>query len=173
VAQVDRRAVPTLGRGPWHVALERLIEAAGCSAVVPMYRSALDDLVPAFPGYALVEFDVRLPAWRSLSQVRGVRGLIGPVDRPMPVVDVQAAWVLAQFGPDGVQRRPLQEAAAVPLPVGLSVRVVGGLGLGWVGTVVSSDGRSVSIEVAGRLVRMAQAGVVPMEGPGVMGPPQR
>lgn len=160
VAQVDRRAVPTLGLEPWHAALERMIEEAGCAAVVPLYRSTEDELLAAFPGYALVEADLRQPAWRRLSQVPGVRRLVGPTDRPMPVADVQAAWVLSQFGPDGVQRRPAQCAPAAALPVGVAVRVVDGLGLGLVGTVQESDGRSVVIDVAGRRVRMAQAGVV-------------
>jgi transcription antitermination factor NusG len=165
VAQVDRRAVVTLGLEPWHQTLERVIGEAGFDAVVPMYRSAEDVLVAAFPGYALVEFDVRDPAWRALPQVRGVRRLIGPTDRPMAVADVQAAWVLGQFGPDGYQRRPMEAAAAAPLPRGVWVRVVLGLGLGWSGAVLESDGRSAVLDVQGRRVRVAQAALQ------VVGPP--
>lgn len=174
VARVDRRAVRCRGQESWADALERLIGEAGWSGVVPQYRTAADVLLPAFPGYLLIEFDKRDPAWRVIPHLQGVGRLIGPdAERPMAVVDVQAAWVLAQFGPEGVQRRPLQDMALAPLAAGVMVRVVGGLGLGWTGRVLESDGRSVVLEVDGRRVKMAQAGVVlAMQGPGALGPSQ-
>lgn len=160
VAAVDRRAVRALSSETTAEALERAIREAGHSAVVPQYRTADDLLTWAFPGYMLVELDRRDPAWRSVPHLAGVRRLIGPdAERPMPIAAVQAAWVLGQFGPDGYQRRPLERAPALPLPVGASVQVVGGLGLGWRGEVVESDGRAVVVHVDGRRVRMAQAAV--------------
>ena len=152
----------------WHAALEEAIEALGFAAVVPLFyevrrnkagKVVWQGLSQAFPGYALVEMDLRHGAWRQVPRVPGVRRLIGPAEQPTPVMDVQAAFVLAQFGPDGVQRREVDASTVAPLPVGATVRVVGGLGLGWVGTVVASDGRSVSVDVGGKMVRMAQAGV--------------
>jgi transcription antitermination factor NusG len=167
--------------GPrWYVAeVTRGAEAAiawalcevGFVAVAPGYlahvpadpvrrRAAADVLRPAFPGYILVELDRRNAGWRAVCHQRGVRRLIGAdAERPTPVTWQQAAWVLAQFGPDGVQRRPAVAAALVPLPVGVRVRVVEGLGEGQAGTVLASDGRAVVLEVGGRRVRVAQAAV--------------
>ena len=70
---------------------------------------------------------------------------------------MQMAWVIAQFGEDGVQRVPAQ--AAAPLPVGCRVRVLAGPIAGHEAEVVRSNGRTVAFRWAGRLVQMAQAAV--------------
>jgi transcription antitermination factor NusG len=158
VAAVDRLAVRSEPGQGWADALECAVRAAGFDAVVPQYRTADDVLVAVFPGYGLVEFDRRDPAWRAIPHLRGVRRLIGPdVERPTPVAAIQAAWVIGQFGDGGRQRLPLERVPAAPLPVGLMVRVVDGLGVGWAGVVVASDGRSCWLDVAKRRVRVAQA----------------
>lgn len=144
----------------WAEALEHVLGRMGFAAVVPQYLDAGGVLRAAFPGYAMVEFDKRDPAWRQVPHVRGVRRLIGPdAERPVPVAAVQAAWVLGQFAAGGKQRQPVERVALVPLRIGMAARVVDGLGLGWSGTVVASDGRTVALDVAGRVVRVAQAAV--------------
>lgn len=144
----------------WAEALEHVLGRMGFAAVVPQYLDVSGVLRAAFPGYALVEFDRRDPAWRQIPHLRGVRRLIGPdAERPVPVAAVQAAWVLGQFGPDGRQRAPVERAPLVPLPIGAAARVVDGIGLGWAGVVVASDGRSAVLDVDGRRVRVAQAAV--------------
>ncbi len=160
VASVERRAARVRAGETVAEALERALGEGGWAGVVPRYRTSDDVLAWAFPGYMLVELDRRDPRWRSVPHVPGVRRLIGPdAERPMPVADVQAAWVLGQFGPDGYQRRPINSVAAPPLPLAARVKVIGGLGLGWHGEVVESDGLSVVILVGNRRVRMAQAAV--------------
>jgi transcription antitermination factor NusG len=160
VAAVDRMGVRAEAGQSWAEAWESAVQALGFEAVVPQYRTKDDVLAMAFPGYALVEFDRRDPAWRVIPHLGGVRRLIGPdAERPTPVAWMQAAWVMAQFGEHGQQRLPLERAPAVPLAVGAMVRVVAGLGVGWAGVVSASDGRSVWLRLAGRTVRVAQAAV--------------
>lgn len=170
VAQLDRRTVRTRGGEPWADAIERVVAEAGYDGVVPQFwherrhpstgQVIWQGLSLAFPGYMLVQFDRAGLGWRILPHLPGLRRLIGlDAERPLPVPASQAAWVIAQFGPDGVQRRVVEVVERAPLPVGASVRVVGGLGLGWSGRVLESDGRSVLVDVGGRRVRMAQAAV--------------
>jgi len=143
--------------GAHEVRLQQVIREAGWSAVAPQYRDADGFLVVAYRGYILVEFDIRDDCWREIAHLRGVRSLLGgEVERPRPVAMTQAAWVLSQFGDDGVQRRTVDRATLAPLPVRAAVRVAEGLGLGWSGRVVCSDGRSVVLLVDGRRVKVAQ-----------------
>lgn len=157
----------------WYVAavergsdVERRLGDAGFACVVPRYRTAQDVLAEAFPGYAIVEFDLRGDQrWRIIPQIRGVRRLIGShPERPLAVPPIQAAWVIGQFGPDGAQCRPMAPVVREPLAVGSLVRVSAGLGIGWAGVVEASDGRSVWLRVGGRTVRVAQAGVEVCDG---------
>ncbi|WP_372918689.1 transcription termination/antitermination protein NusG [Sandarakinorhabdus sp.] len=117
----------------------------------------------AFPGYILVEFDLGDPDWRRIASQRGVRQVMGAApERPSAVLPVQAAWMLAQFGPEGVQRRSTLAAQVVAEPIaeGVLVRVSAGPLQGKLGRVVTSNGRAVVLVIAGRRVKMAQVGVV-------------
>lgn len=144
----------------------------GFDALAPQYLDELpanparklprrEVLRPALPGYVIAEFDQTLPEWRRIASQRGVRRVMGSSpERPSPLQVGVAAWLIGQFGFGGVQRQAKILARAEPLEIGAVVEVVGGLGLGWRGRVVSSDGRSVVVEVEGRRVRLAQAAVV-------------
>lgn len=154
--------------------------ALGFAAVAPMFMDRLaanpirrlparEVLRPAYPGYVVVEFDAADPAWRRIASQRGVRRVMGSApERPTPLLAVQAAWIIAQFGCDGVQRRSLlgSRVVAEPLVPGAWVRVSSGPFDGALGHVVSSNGVGVVLTMAGRTVRMAQAAVE------VAGPPQ-
>lgn len=123
-------------------------------------------LLLAFPRFVFVEADVREPAWRRIATRRGVKRLLGgEAERPQAVPAEEMAWVISQFGEDGVQRRVPDAAGPEPLAVGRMVRVVAGPLAGHESRVVRSNGRTVWIEWAGRRVSMAQAAVK------VVGPP--
>jgi len=117
---------------------------------------------PAFPGYVLCEFDARVDPWRRLASARGVKRLMGwDAERPAPLPIGEAAWIIAQFGPAGVQLipSPVPPAGAEPLALGQWVRIVAGPFRGYEGRVRSSDGREVALVVAGVVMRMVQAAV--------------
>jgi transcription antitermination factor NusG len=149
------------------------IEALGLPALAPEYlgsqraREVLrgvvrivhrDVLLPAFPRYVFAEFDASGRGWRKIATRPGVKRLMGgDPERPQAVAPVQMAWVIGQFGEHGVQRLPSRASEA--LKVGAVVRVVAGPLDGHVATVLASNGRTVSIEWAGRPVKMAQAAV--------------
>ena len=150
------------------------IEALGVVALVPQYlgqrrvRERVGGqvrvverpaLMLAFPRYVFAEFDVIGPEWRRIATRQGVKRIIGlDPERPAAVPAVQMAWVIAQFGEDGVQRRP--QGPAAPIKPGATVRVLAGPLQGHVARVEKSSGRTVWIEWAGRSVSMAQAAVV-------------
>lgn len=117
----------------------------------------------AYPGYVLVEFDQDDAGWRRIASRPGVRRVMGSgPERPSPLLAVHAAWVLGQFGPGGAQRVPRGPAlTAAPLALGTMVRVMAGPMDGMAGEVVASNGRAVTLMVAGRRVRTAQAAVDP------------
>lgn len=123
-------------------------------------RPAREVLRPAFPGYGVVEFDAADPEWRRIASVVGVKRIMGSApERPTPLLAVQAAWILGQFGVDGAQTRSTLVAAA-PIAVGGWVRVVAGPLDGMLGHVVASTGRAVVLLTeGGHRVRMAQAAV--------------
>jgi hypothetical protein len=132
----------------------------GFTAVAPQYRTRFDGLLAAYPGYVLAEFDRDDASWRPIVHTVGVkRALGGDPERPTPLPAVQVAWVLAQFGDDGVQRRPVETCRAAPLPTGATVQFVGGVMVGYRGVVAWSDGHEVRVLVDGRPVRTAQAAV--------------
>lgn len=159
------------------------IEALGLVALVPQYLGAVRGrervggvlkvvdrpaLLIAFPRYIFAEFDASGRGWRQIATRHGVKRLIGAdPERPLAVPAVQMAWVIAQFGEDGVQRRPVKPAA--PIAAGCLVRVMAGPLDGHVARVVRSTGRTVVVEWAGRPVTMAQAAVQVVE---AAGPPQ-
>jgi transcription antitermination factor NusG len=119
---------------------------------------AREVLRPAFPGYVLAEFDAADPAWRRIAAQRGVRRVMGSApERPSPIPVAKAAWLIAQFGFGGVQRRSrLDVRVAEPLVVDAWVRVIAGPYEGVRGRVLASDGRSVMLTISGWRVRMAQ-----------------
>lgn len=160
------------------------IEALGVPVLVPEYlgqrkvRERVGGVVRvverptlllAFPRYVFAEFDVRAPEWRRIATRQGVKRIIGlDPERPAAVPAVQMAWVIAQFGEDGVQRRP--QGPAAPIKPGATVRVLAGPLQGHVARVEKSNGRTVWIEWAGRSVSMAQAAVDVVQPPRGMGP---
>lgn len=159
-AEIEALGVPVLV--PEYLGQRRVRERVG-GVVRVVERPAL---LLAFPRYVFAEFDVRAPEWRRIATRQGVKRIIGlDPERPVPVPAVQMAWVIAQFGDDGVQRRPVN-AAAVPIKAGAMVQVLAGPLAGHVAPVQRSNGRTVWIEWAGRSVSMAQAAV------GVVGPSQ-
>lgn len=175
VAEVDGRAARRARGESLAAAMQRTVRAGGWDAVVPQFlaersealhvgarRPARDgELRWAFPGFMLVEFDCRETGWRDIPHLPGVRRLagLGP-ERPVPVRPVEAAWVLGQFGPDGVHRQPLVTKPAMPLAKGTRVRAVLGLLAGRLaGEVEESDGVSVWLWSGGKRVRLAQAAV--------------
>lgn len=122
-----------------------------------------DVLLPAFPRYVFAEFDAEAHGWRKIATRRGVKRLMGgDPERPQAVSAVQMAWVIGQFGEDGAQRAPAKPMA--PLVVGWMVRVVAGPLEGHVARVLRSNGRTVSVEWAGRPTTMAQAVVAVVAG---------
>lgn len=149
-----------------------LVQALGFEAVVPKFLDVLpanpvrrlparEVERPAFPGYVLVEFNRAVPGWQRIATVRGVRRVMGSdPERPSALRDVDAAWILGQFGEGGAQRVSRAGVkAAAPLAVGATVRVVAGPYEGTVGDVLESNGRAVVLMVAGWRVRLAQAAV--------------
>lgn len=154
------------------------IEALGVTALVPQYlatrrvRERVDGVVRmvdrpalllAFPRYVFAEFDAAERGWRKIATRHGVTRLMGAdPERPLAVPAMQMAWVIAQFGEDGVQRRA---ALAAPIQVGAMVRMIAGPLEGHVAPVTRSNGRTVWVDWAGRPVSMAQAAVQ------VVGPP--
>jgi transcription antitermination factor NusG len=157
---------------------DRVVEALsalGFDAVAPKFLDwvpanparklpAREVLRPAFPGYVIAEFDAGLPGWRRIASQRGVVRVMGSApEQPSPIRPVQVAWLLSQFGADGVQRRSrLGVEAAAPLALGTWVRVIAGPYEAVRGRVVASDGRSVMLNISGWRVRMAQ-GLVQVE----------
>ena len=149
------------------------IQAAGFDAVWPQFR----DVVPAdpgrkralrevmraaFPGYVMAEFDQAADAtWRWIATRRGVRRIVGgQAERPTPIAMTEAAWVISQFGVDGVQRRaPIEASALAPLAIGVQVVVRTGPYAGAQGAVIASTGRAVTLPIGGWRVTMAQAAV--------------
>jgi hypothetical protein len=146
--------------------VEWRLRGQGFTAVAPQYRTRFDGLLAAYPGYVLAEFDRDDAGWRPIVHTVGVkRALGGDPERPTPLPAVQVAWVLAQFGDNGVQRRPVETCRAAPLPTGATVQFVGGVMVGYRGVVTWSDGYEVRVLVDGRPVRTAQAAVT------IAGPP--
>jgi transcription antitermination factor NusG len=157
---------------------DRVVEALallGFDAVAPKFLDwvpanparkmpAREVLRPAFPGYVIAEFDAQQPGWRRIASQRGVVRVMGSApEQPSPIRPVQVAWLLSQFGADGVQRRSrLGVEAAAPLALGTWVRVIAGPYEAVRGRVVASDGRSVMLNISGWRVRMAQ-GLVRVE----------
>jgi transcription antitermination factor NusG len=155
------------------------LQGMGFDAFVPKFMDVIpanparktprrEMLRPAFPGYVLVEIDLGDAAWRRIASQRGVRRVMGSSpERSSAFSPVKAAWLIAQFGFCGVQRRSrLDMPASVPLAVDAWVQVIAGPYEGVRGRVVVSDGRAVVLLIAGWRVRMAQAAVE------VAGPPQ-
>jgi transcription antitermination factor NusG len=145
----------------------------GFDAVVPKFMDVLpanparklarrEVLRPAFPGYVLVEIDLDDAGWRRIASQRGVRRLMGSSpERPSQIPAVKAAWLIAQFGFGGVQRRSVLACPErmAPLAVDAEVQVTAGPYEGSRGRVVASDGRAVVVRIGGWRVRMAQAAV--------------
>lgn len=120
---------------------------------------ARDVLRPAFPRFVMVEFDLA-GAWRRIASFRGVRRIMGSsAERPSPLSPGEAAWVIAQFGPDGAEVQPREAPRMAPLMADVWVEVVAGPLAGIVGQVNASDGRAVVIQVGGRRVRLPQVAV--------------
>jgi transcription antitermination factor NusG len=149
-----------------------LLDGMGFEAFAPKFldrvaarpeikRAAHDVLRPAFPGYVLAEFDAADGDWRRIASVRGVRRVMGSApERPSAIPAVKAAWLIAQFGPGGVQLRSRVDApAATPIEAGRWVRVNVGPYDGVRGRVLESDGRAVVLTISGWRVRVAQAAV--------------
>lgn len=129
-------------------------------AQVARVRTMREVLRPAFPGYVVVKFDRADPGWRRIASVRGVWRIMGPgPEQPSPLLAVSVAWIVGQFGPDGAQRRSRLAGAVVaePLVVGAVVTISSGPMEGCDGVVLASDGRAVTLRLAGGMkVRMAQ-----------------
>lgn len=149
-----------------------LLDGMGFEAFAPKFldrvaarpeikRAAHDVLRPAFPGYVLVEFDAANMGWRRIATVRGVKRVMGGgPERPSAIPVTKAAWLIAQFGVGGVQRRSrLDMPAAAPIEAGRWVRVIVGPYDAICGRVLESDGRAVVLTIGGWRVRMAQAAV--------------
>lgn len=131
-------------------------EAQGFSALVPRYRTEEGQLRAAFVGFVLVELDLARDAWQSLLATRSVRRLMGAhPERPSALPAAEAAWVISQFGPGGMQR----SRALPPEPVapGTEVRFQAGPFSGRSGSVSWSNGRTAVVIVEGRRVEVAQA----------------
>lgn len=138
------------------LAVAEAIERQGWSAFVPRLRERDGRLALCWSRYLFAEFDWRLGAWRAIAHTRGVLRLLGPSpEAPEPVAAGEMAWLLAQFGPDGVQRLP--PVAPVAWPVGAAVRVTVGPMAGVEGVVVRCDGRRALLDVAGRSVAAPSA----------------
>lgn len=148
------------------------VQALGYQAVVPRFLDVLPANLArklparevvrcAFPGYVIVEFDRAVPGWRWIATVVGVRRIMGSdPERPTALRDVDAAWIIGQFGEAGAQLvSRLHAPVAEPLVVGTAVRVVAGPYEGVVASVLESNGRAVVLMVGGWRVRMAQAAV--------------
>ena len=81
-------------------------------------------IVPLFPGYGFVPFDIKADRWRSIPSTRGVRRLFSfSSERPQPAPVGVVEAILARHGPNGYQ----DDAAALDaLPAGSTVRVTAG-----------------------------------------------
>jgi len=138
------------------LAVAEAIERQGWSALVAMLRERDGRLTLCWNRYVFAQFDWRRDPWRAIAHTRGVLRLLGPSpEAPEPVAVGEMAWLLAQFGPDGVQRLP--PVAPVAWPVGAAVRVTVGPMAGVEGVVVRCDGRRALLDVAGRSVAAPSA----------------
>lgn len=133
------------------LAVAGAIERQGWPAFVPRMLDRDGRLVLCWSRYLFAEFDWRGTGWRAIAHTRGVLRLLGPSpEAPEPVAAGEMAWLLAQFGPDGVQRLP--PVAPRAWPVGAAVRVAVGPMAGVQGVVRRCDGRRSVIDVGGRAV---------------------
>ncbi|MBF9149690.1 transcription termination/antitermination protein NusG [Novosphingobium jiangmenense] len=109
-------------------------------------------LVPLFPGYAFVQFNPELQAWRSINGTRGVRRIVGPDSAKPQAVPRAAMQALFDRCVDGIVG-PSQAS----LSPGMPVRLVSHAFADHLATVEHLDekGRvSVLLDILGRATRL-------------------
>lgn len=75
----------------------------------PRYQRVTSEVIePLFPGYLFVRFDLSDARWRSVNGTRGVKGLLGAGEQPIPVPvgiveDIQRRLTAGEFTPRAVR----------------------------------------------------------------------
>lgn len=141
-----------------HCAQDNLVRQ-GFSCFIPKMRKlrkharrADEVLVPLFPGYAFVQFNPELQAWRSINGTRGVRRIVGPDSTKPQAVPRAAMEALFDRCVDGIVG-----PSAASLSPGTSVRLVSHAFADHLATVEHLDDRgrvSVLLDILGRATRL-------------------
>lgn len=94
-------------------------------------------LVPLFPGYLFVRFDVAADPWRCIARLPGVACLFSVNERPIPLPVGVVERLIEAIGPDGAADRDADPLR--PVPVGVMVRIDSGPFAGLLGLVEACD----------------------------------
>ncbi len=109
----------------------------------PRYHTLRSSIIePLFPGYTFVQFDLTDARWRSINGTRGVRGILGAVERPTPVPvgvveEIQARWASGAF--------EAKEPSALTVRAGERASVLAGPFAGLIGTCVEARVKRVKL----------------------------
>lgn len=147
----SRQPLEPVNLGPrWHCVQtwprhERLVAAElakrGLTAHLPEFaRIAGNDqviLVPLFPGYLFVQFDVAADPWRCIARLPGVACLFSVNERPIPLPVGVVERLIDAIGPDGAADRDADPLR--PLAAGAVVRIDAGPFAGLLGLVEACD----------------------------------
>lgn len=115
-------------------------------------RRVDEALVPLFPGYAFVQFNPELHAWRSINGTRGVRRIVGPDSTRPQAVPRAAMQALLDRCVDGVVG-----ASEASLRPGMPVRLISHAFADHLATIEHLDVRgrvSVLLDILGRATRL-------------------
>lgn len=131
---------------------ERLVASEiarrGLTVHLPEYARIIGDgliqLVPLFPGYLFVRFDVDNDPWRSITRdTPGVMCLFSVNERPIPLRTGEVERLIDAAGPDGAVERDVDPNR--PLPVGTMVRIEDGPFGCFLGVVEACDTSTVRV----------------------------
>lgn len=151
-----------------HLALKELAKQS-FAALLPEYvrsrpKRRQEPIVPLFPGYLFVRFDVLADEWGAIKSTRGLRRLVCATPYlPAALPDCEALKLLEHFGRGPV---PDLEDALLPFRVGTALRVLDGpftglvapcerstrtrvwMLLSWLGRILPAEFEIKDVEVA-------------------------
>lgn len=103
-------------------------------------------ILPLFPGYGFVAFDIGADRWRAVASTRGVKRLFGSApERPSPVPRGMVEKLIGEQGPDGYRDDGRAAARLPSIPTGAAVRITEGPFEGFVGICGLSADRRVQV----------------------------
>lgn len=115
-----------LRRAGFVVYLPAELRAAARTRSGEIRRGSYDRIVPLFPRYLFVQFDISDDHWRTIVKLRGVERIFGCTpEHPTPVPQRAIDILLEQCAPNGVIYPP-KARQFDPLPIGAEVEILDG-----------------------------------------------